>query len=48
MKSIAEGVEDEESQHILENLGVDYMQGFWLGLPYPVESTDTKIRESMN
>jgi len=36
-KTIAEGVEDEETLRVLAVLGVDYAQGYLLGRPQPVE-----------
>jgi diguanylate cyclase (GGDEF)-like protein/PAS domain S-box-containing protein len=41
MKSIAEGVEDEGTLQMLENLGVDYMQGYALDLPSPIKDINT-------
>jgi EAL domain-containing protein (putative c-di-GMP-specific phosphodiesterase class I) len=37
-KTVAEGVEDEETLATVRKLGVDYAQGFHLGRPEPVES----------
>ena len=34
-KTIAEGVEDNETLQVLANLGVDYAQGYLLGRPQP-------------
>ncbi len=36
-KTIAEGVEDEENLELLRKLGVDFVQGFHLGRPTPVD-----------
>ena len=36
-QTIAEGVEDAETLKVLEEFGVDYAQGFYLGRPVPVE-----------
>jgi EAL domain-containing protein (putative c-di-GMP-specific phosphodiesterase class I)/GGDEF domain-containing protein len=36
-KVVAEGVEDEESVHILKDLNCDKLQGFWLCKPKPLE-----------
>ena len=36
MKTIAEGVEDQETQDILLGMGVDFAQGYWIGRPIPV------------
>ncbi len=38
-KTVAEGVEDEETLALLRSFGVDYAQGFHLGRPKPVEAT---------
>lgn len=35
-KTIAEGVETEETMAILRQLGVDYAQGYHVGRPAPV------------
>jgi EAL domain-containing protein (putative c-di-GMP-specific phosphodiesterase class I) len=34
--TIAESVEDEATWTALREIGVDYAQGFWLGLPAPL------------
>jgi diguanylate cyclase (GGDEF)-like protein/PAS domain S-box-containing protein len=39
MKTIAEGVEDDETLAVLRELGVDYGQGFALHRPEPIEAT---------
>ena len=36
-KTVAEGVENEKTLELLEGLGVDYAQGFWIGRPAPLE-----------
>jgi len=36
MKTIAEGIEDEQTLEILKELGVDYGQGFVLHRPSPL------------
>jgi EAL domain-containing protein (putative c-di-GMP-specific phosphodiesterase class I) len=36
MKTIAEGVEDQETMECLETLGADFMQGYFLGRPAPL------------
>jgi PAS domain S-box-containing protein len=36
-QTVAEGVEDQETLAILEDLGVDYAQGYLLGRPAPAE-----------
>jgi EAL domain-containing protein (putative c-di-GMP-specific phosphodiesterase class I) len=35
-KTVAEGVENEKTLELLERLGVDYAQGFWIGRPEPL------------
>jgi EAL domain-containing protein (putative c-di-GMP-specific phosphodiesterase class I) len=37
MKTIAEGIEDEETLAVVRELGVDYGQGFALDRPAPLE-----------
>ena len=39
-KTVAEGVENEKTLELLEGLGVDYAQGFWIGRPAPLEDGD--------
>ena len=39
-KTIAEGVEDEQTLQVLANLGVDYAQGYLLGRPRPASDTN--------
>jgi PAS domain S-box-containing protein len=39
LKTIGEGVEDEASLSLLRALGVDYVQGFHIGRPAPLETT---------
>jgi PAS domain S-box-containing protein len=36
-QTIAEGAEDEETVHILRDLGVDFVQGFFISRPGPIE-----------
>jgi PAS domain S-box-containing protein len=36
IKTIAEGVEDEATLNELRRMGVDYAQGYWIGLPQPL------------
>jgi PAS domain S-box-containing protein len=38
LKTIGEGVEDEQTVELLRRLGVDYVQGFHLGRPEPLEA----------
>jgi PAS domain S-box-containing protein len=38
LQTIAEGVEDEATLHLLCDEGVDYAQGFYLGRPAPLEA----------
>jgi PAS domain S-box-containing protein len=37
IKTIAEGVEDQATLELLEEMGVDYAQGFWIGRPAPLD-----------
>lgn len=37
LKTIAEGVEDQETLDLLRDFGLDYAQGFHLGRPAPLE-----------
>ena len=36
MKTIAEGVEDQETLDLLGEMNVDYAQGYWIGRPAPI------------
>ena len=36
MKVVCEGIEEDISRKIVEDLGVDYMQGYLFGYPFPV------------
>jgi PAS domain S-box-containing protein len=38
MKTVGEGVEDQETLDLLRELGVDYAQGFHIGRPSPLEN----------
>jgi Amt family ammonium transporter len=38
LKTIAEFVEDAATLNILRQIGVDYVQGFYLSRPEPLES----------
>jgi PAS domain S-box-containing protein len=42
-KTIAEGVEDEATLALLRDLDVDYVQGFLLGRPAPLEGGDDPV-----
>jgi FOG: EAL domain len=37
MKTMAEGVETKEQFELLKSLGCDFVQGFWLAKPMPIE-----------
>ena len=44
-ETIAEGVEDAETLKLLEEYGVDFAQGYYLGRPAPIDhSTKTDVR----
>jgi PAS domain S-box-containing protein len=45
-KTIAEGVENEKTLELLEDLGVDYAQGFWIGRPAPLQDRAPYDRSS--
>jgi PAS domain S-box-containing protein len=45
-KTIAEGVEDEESRDILAGMDVDYGQGFLFGHPAPIHAAATRDERS--
>jgi PAS domain S-box-containing protein len=36
VKTVAEGIEDQETLELLRDYGVDYLQGFWIGRPAPL------------
>jgi len=37
MRTVAEGVEDSATYELLREYGIDWMQGFIVGRPLPVE-----------
>lgn len=39
LKTIAEWVENDQTLQFLENIAVDYAQGYWIAKPYPADST---------
>ncbi|MBS0424240.1 MAG: EAL domain-containing protein [Proteobacteria bacterium] len=39
LKTIAEWVEDDQTLEFLEKIAVDYVQGYWIAKPYPIDST---------
>ncbi|HNP26166.1 MAG TPA: EAL domain-containing protein [Nitrosomonas sp.] len=41
LKTIAEWVENDATQNLLKEMGVDYVQGFWLAKPYQIGSKMT-------
>ena len=42
LKTVGEGVEDQETLDLLRELGVDYAQGFHIGRPAPLETGATE------
>ena len=46
MKTVAEGVEDQETLELLSAMGVDYAQGFWIGRPAPIEELWPTTKDS--
>ncbi len=45
-KTVAEGVENEKTLELLDRLGVDYAQGFWIGRPEPLAPGTPSSRSS--
>ncbi|MEM7209950.1 MAG: EAL domain-containing protein [Pseudomonadota bacterium] len=45
-KTIAQGVEDEMTAEILKNLGVDYVQGYFICLPEPLSALESSERSA--
>ena len=43
-KVLVEGVETEEQQRLLQQLGVNFMQGFLMGRPVPIDEVNEKRR----
>ncbi|MDE2389863.1 MAG: EAL domain-containing protein, partial [Betaproteobacteria bacterium] len=39
LKTVAEWVEDDETLQFLKNIAVDYVQGYWIAKPHPVDSS---------
>ncbi len=46
-RTVAEGVEDEETLELLRGMGVDRAQGFWIGRPAPLVDTLYRIATSV-
>jgi len=46
IKTVAEGVEDQETLELLSAMGVDYAQGFWIGRPAPIEELWPTTKDS--
>ncbi len=42
LQTVAEGVEDAATLELLRAMGVDHAQGFYLGMPAPVDLADTR------
>ncbi|MGH8892942.1 MAG: putative bifunctional diguanylate cyclase/phosphodiesterase [Actinomycetes bacterium] len=47
LRVVAEGVEDERSWRILQDLGCDLVQGYYLARPMPVDAMTDWLRERM-
>lgn len=45
LRVIAEGVENEQSMQLLKDMGCDYMQGYFLARPMPLESLMAWLEE---
>ena len=45
-RTVAEGVETEEQLALVMDLGADYVQGFLLGRPMPVDDFVERIRSN--
>ena len=43
LKTIAEWVENDQTLQLLENIGIDYAQGYWISEPYPIDSEAVKF-----
>ncbi|MDR4518011.1 MAG: EAL domain-containing protein [Nitrosomonas sp.] len=43
LKTIAVWVENEATQNLLKELGVDYVQGYWPAKPYPIDGKNDTI-----
>lgn len=43
MQTIAEFVEDEEILHRVEEIGIDFAQGYFIGRPEPLSSWKANI-----
>lgn len=44
IKTVAEGVEDEDTLQLLRDFGVDYAQGYYIGRPAPLSETPTTAK----
>jgi diguanylate cyclase len=47
LRVVAEGVEDERSWRLLQDLGCDLVQGYFLGRPMPADAMTTWLRDRM-
>jgi len=43
LKTIAEWVENDQTLQLLENMGIDYAQGYWIAEPYPIDAKSLKF-----
>ena len=46
LKTVAEGVEDEETLDLLSNMGCDYVQGYYVAKPMPYDELIQWIKSS--
>ncbi len=44
MKVVAEGIEDEKTAKLLKDQGCDYLQGYWISKPLPVEEFERWLK----
>jgi EAL domain-containing protein (putative c-di-GMP-specific phosphodiesterase class I) len=47
-ETVAEGVEDAPTLGLLEDLGVDYAQGFFIGRPSPLHDTPMPLPSGLS
>jgi PAS domain S-box-containing protein len=48
LRTVGEGVEDQQTLDLLRALGVDYAQGFYIGSPAPLKPADTTTRREVS
>jgi diguanylate cyclase (GGDEF)-like protein/PAS domain S-box-containing protein len=48
LSTIAEWVENGQTLQLLENMGIDYAQGYWIAQPYPIDAAIVEFSKMSN